>query len=307
MVKDSKILVAGGSGFIGSNLISDLVSLGNEVISISKSMPNANRKIKYAKYILHDLEEPINKNEFKLLRNIDYLVNCSGYIDHKSFSQGGKAIFNNHFESVHLLSNLAIDLNVKSFIQIGSSDEYGKRKCPIEESSRESPISPYSLGKLTSTHFLQQCNNSGILKTVILRPFLIFGERQGKDRFLPFLIDNCLNNREFKVSKGEQIRDYLYIKDFNRALINALDNEKAYGEVINVASGIPIAIKEIINYVKELIGKGKPILGGIDYRNGESMELYANIQKAKRILNWEPKYELKKSLKKVISWYLEND
>ena len=186
MVKDSKILVAGGSGFIGSNLISDLVSLGNEVISISKSMPNANRKIKYAKYILHDLEEPINKNEFKLLRNIDYLVNCSGYIDHKSFSQGGKAIFNNHFESVHLLSNLAIDLNVKSFIQIGSSDEYGKRKCPIEESSRESPISPYSLGKLTSTHFLQQCNNSGILKTVILRPFLILGKGKGKTDFCLF-------------------------------------------------------------------------------------------------------------------------
>ena len=133
------------------------------------------------------------------------------------------------------------------------------------------------------------------------------GKGKGKTDFCLFLIDNCLNNREFKVSKGEQIRDYLYIKDFNRALINALDNEKAYGEVINVASGIPIAIKEIINYVKELIGKGKPILGGIDYRNGESMELYANIKKAKRILNWEPKYELKKSLKKVISWYLEND
>ena len=95
----------------------------------------------------------------------------------------------------------------------------------------------------------------------------------------------------------------MYIKDFNSALIKALDNENAYGEVINVASGIPISIREVIETVKKIIGKGKPILGGLDYRKGESMELYANINKAKKILNWEPKYEFKETLEKVISWY----
>ena len=76
-----------------------------------------------------------------------------------------------------------------------------------------------------------------------MRPFLVFGEMQGNDRFLPYLINNCLNDREFKVSKGEQIRDYLYVKEFNKGLIKALDNKNAYGEVINIASGNPIGIK----------------------------------------------------------------
>ena len=58
--------------------------------------------------------------------------------------------------------------------------------------------------------------------------------------------------------------------------------------------------------VKEIIGKGKPIYGGVNYRQGESMKLYANIKKAKDILNWEPKFKFKDSLKKVISWYQEN-
>ena len=281
MVKNSKILVAGGSGFIGTNLMIDLISLGNEVISISKNNSKILRKINGAKYIFHDLCKPIKKNKFPLINDIDYVINCSGYINHNNFQKGGKEIFNQHLDSVYSLTNLAMELKVKTFVQIGSSDEYGKRESPIEESIREAPNSPYSLAKLASTHLLKQYNDSGILKSVILRPFLIFGEMQSKDRFLPYLIENCIKDREFRVTKGEQIRDYLYIKDFNRALINTLNNEKAYGEIFNIASGIPISIRELIISVNEIIGKGKPIFGGIDYRVGESMNLYADIDKAK--------------------------
>ena len=99
----------------------------------------------------------------------------------------------------------------------------------------------------------------------------------------------------------------MYIKDFNQALIKTLNNEKSYGEIINIASGIPILIKDVVSEVNKIIGKGKPIFGGIDYRENESMELYADINKAKLILNWEPKYDFKKALKRVINWYYRND
>ena len=306
MVRNSKILVAGGSGFIGANLIKELISLGNEVISISKNKHSKKTKIKKAKYIYHDLTKPLSKDKFKFLSDIQYVVNCSGYIDHSSFSNEGVNIMNDHFQSIFNLVNFSINLNVKSLIHVGSSDEYGDNKCPISESIRESPISPYALGKLNSTHYLQQCFKQGLLNTVILRPFLVYGEGQDKNRFLPYLIDNCINDRDFKVTKGDQIRDYLYIKDFNLGLIKAFSNKNAYGEVFNIASGFPISIKEVTESVKEITGKGKPIYGGIDYRPGESMELYANIKKAKDILNWEPKFKFKDALKKVISWYQEN-
>ena len=305
MVKNSKILVAGGTGFIGSNLILELISKNNEVISLSNGH-NKKNHFKKVFYISHDLTRPLKKEEVNFLSDIEYVINCSGYIDHSSFSNGGKEVFYNHFESLYLLSKLAIKIKAKAFIHIGSSDEYGKNISPLDEKIRESPQSPYALSKLSSTHYLQQCYEKGILNTVIIRPFLVYGERQGKERFLPYLIDNCLNDREFKVSLGEQIRDYLYVKDFNSALIKAFNNNNAYGEVINVASGIPISIRKVIETVKEIIGKGKPILGGLDYRKGESMELYANIDKAKRILDWEPEYEFKETLEKVIDWYKKN-
>ena len=307
MVTNSKILVAGGTGFIGSNLISELVSNGNEIISISKKSQETRNQNKNINFVFHDLTKPIDKNLKRQISNVDYVVNCSGYIDHRDFKYGGKDVYSNHFESLYRLSNIAIEVGVKAFIHLGSSDEYGKNKSPLKECIRESPLSPYALGKLSATHYLQQCFRKGLLNTVVIRPFLVFGEKQNKDRFLPFLIDNCLKDKEFKVSKGEQIRDYLYIKDFNDALIKSINNNKAYGEVINIASGVPISIKEVIENVQKIVGKGKPIIGGLDYREGESMELYADINKARKILNWEPKYKLYTSLQQVIRWYLNNE
>jgi len=306
MVKNSKILVAGGTGFIGANLINQLISEGYNVVSLSKNCQRVQRKIKGAEYVFLDLNKPFKKNKYELLKDTDYVVNCSGYVDHRNFSNGGQEIFNDHFGSLLTLVNLAIDLKVKAFIHLGSSDEYGKNRSPIKESTKESPLSPYALAKLTSTHYLNQCFTQGILNTIVIRPFIVFGEMQSTNRFLPYLIDNCLKDQEFKVTKGDQLRDYLYVKDFNRAIIKSFNNIKAYGEVINIASGKPISIKEVINDVKAIIGKGKPIFGGIEYRSGESMELYANVEKAKKILNWVPKYEFKKSLKEVINWYAKN-
>tara|TARA_Y100000739_G_scaffold137334_1_gene118311 strand:+ start:621 stop:1544 length:924 start_codon:yes stop_codon:yes gene_type:complete len=306
MVRKSKIIVAGGSGFIGSNLISDLIANDNEVISISKNKHNLKRKVKNAKYIFHDLKQPIKENLIEDFSDVEYIINCSGYIDHSNFRNYGREVFYDHFNSLISLTSLAIDLKVKSFIHLGSSDEYGNNKSPIKESVRESPISPYALAKVSSTYYLQQCFKEGLLNTVILRPFLIFGEMQSKNRFLPYLIENCIKDREFKVTKGCQIRDYLYIKDFNQALIKTLNNEKAYGEIINIASGIPILIKDTVSEVNKIVGKGKPIYGGIDYRENESMELYADINKAKLILDWEPKYDFKKTLQRVINWYYKN-
>ncbi len=109
MVKDSKILVAGGTGFIGANLISQLVDKGNSVISISKNISQNCNRIKNVKYLFHDLSEPLDKKESELISDIEYIINCSGYIDHRDSPGIRKNIFNNHFDSVYFLTNLAID------------------------------------------------------------------------------------------------------------------------------------------------------------------------------------------------------
>ena len=129
MVKNSKILVAGGSGFIGSNLINELIANGNKVISLSKTRNIKNSNQQNVSYVVHDMTKPININLFDNISDIDYIVNCSGYVDHRDFPKWWiKDFFNDHFESLYSLTCLAIDLKVKALIHIGSSDEYGEAK-----------------------------------------------------------------------------------------------------------------------------------------------------------------------------------
>ena len=142
---------------------------------------------------------------------------------------------------------------------------------------------------------------------IILRLFLVYGPAQDKERFLPNLIINSLKNKNIPITLGEQIRDYCYVEDVLNAIFLLFDNRNnALGNIINIASGNPVKIKEIVSKVNSLIGKGKPLFGSIKYRENESMSLYADINKAKKLLNWKPIYKIDEGLKETINWYKEN-
>ncbi len=305
MVK-GKVLIAGGTGFIGSNIARLCIDKGFEVISISINPPKTYRKVDLVKYIQHNLINPIPSKVLESLGSTDYIINCSGYIDHKQFYNGGLEIFNQHFISTKNLVEYASEIGIKTFINIGSSDEYGNQTSPIKESCREAPISPYSLGKLCSTQLMQLLYRQNQFPSVVIRPFLVFGEGQSTNRFLPHVIRNCLNNNSFPVSEGKQLRDFCYIRDFSEGIISCFDNPYSFGKIINLASGNPISVLKVTELVKDIIGKGQPIFGAIPYRVDESMELFADIKLAREILNWTPDSELIDSLKNTISWYVEN-
>ena len=166
---------------------------------------------------------------------------------------------------------------LKRFVQIGSSDEYGNAPAPQNEKMREQPISPYSLAKVASTHFLQMLYRSENFPAVTLRLFLTYGPGQDVKRFLPQIIQGCLNNADFPTSAGEQIRDFCFVEDAVRAVTQALTVPEAIGEVFNVASGEQVKIRTMIEIVCALTGSGKPLYGEVPYRPGENMELLSLI------------------------------
>ncbi|ABX09225.1 NAD-dependent epimerase/dehydratase family protein [Prochlorococcus marinus] len=306
MVIKKSALVSGGSGFIGSHVIDSLLEDDYNVISISKNQPIGTKYNPKATYIVHDITRPIPKNILERISNVEYIVNCSGYIDHRSFESGGQSVFDNNMKSLINLVEIAKAIPLRTMIHLGSSDEYGDIGSPIDEKAREKPISPYSLSKVMCSHYLQHLFRSKSFPVIILRPFLIYGEKQKTDRFLPFIIKECINKKEFKVTEGYQLRDYCYVKDFTSAIRNCIENKSAYGEIINIGSGKPISIREVTNKVVNIIGYGKPLYGEVAYRDSESMALYPNLEKAKSILNWSANYEMEDSLYSVINWYKNN-
>ena len=124
---------------------------------------------------------------------------------------------------------------------------------------------------------------------------------------LQFLKFTGLKNEKFPTSNGGQLRDFCYIDDFIEAIFNVLNNSDSniYGEVINIASGKPVAVKKVVKMITEILGLGQPQFGKIPYRNGENMILYADIEKAKKLLRWEPSVSLHKGLMKTIDWVIK--
>jgi len=299
---NKRLLVVGGTGFIGQHVVKKALQIGFNVTVLSKNNPR-NLQIDKVKFINTDIGHKENLKDSLGNKVFDYVINLGGYIDHAHYSSGGKEVFDAHFNGVRNLVDCIDKQKIKGFIQIGSSDEYGNNLAPQSENQKESPNSPYSCAKVSSTYFLQMLYRTENFPVVILRPFNVYGPGQNDQRFIPQIIKGCLNDQMFPTSKGNQLRDFCFIDDFVLAVFSAINNKHAYGEIINIGSGNPISVKHVIKMVKDIVGSGQPQFGSVPYRKGENMELYAEISKSKRILQWTPKVTLDKGIKITIKYF----
>jgi nucleoside-diphosphate-sugar epimerase len=302
------ILIVGGQGFIGSHIAMQACDAGYQVTVLSLNQ----RGFSFA-FPKQDSIEVLQANIVSLDslqgqlsgKNFNYVVNCAGYINHQSFQSGGRTLIDQHFLGVVNLVQCLDRDSLECFIQIGSSDEYGDTPSPQKENSREAPISPYSFGKVATTHFLQMLFRTEQFPVVIFRLFLVFGPGQNNQRLLPQIINRCLQNKTFPTSAGRQYRDFCFIEDIAIGVLMGLLNPDVQGKVINLASGRPVKIRKIVENIQQLIGKGTPDFGAFPYRVGENMKLYANIDKARTLLGWSPETVWEEALKRTINYYQE--
>lgn len=302
-LSDSKILVVGGGGFIGSALSKKLNTLRAHVISLVCSGTKKRESLPNVTTIAADIREHTSLKKALANYSFDYIFNLGGYIDHSPYLEGGRNVVDVHYTGMLNLLNQVFTPSLKKFVQIGSSDEYGNGPSPQGENLREAPISPYSAAKVGATHLIQALSRTERLPGVVVRLFLVYGPGQDDRRFLPQIIKGCLDGRTFPTSSGEQLRDFCYIEDVIEGLILAAVKPKAVGCVINVASGQPVTIRSVIEKVVKFIGSGQPNFGAHPYRVGENMELYADVSLAHDLLEWQATTSLEDGLEKTISWY----
>ncbi|HHT9159095.1 MAG TPA: NAD-dependent epimerase/dehydratase family protein [Candidatus Brocadiaceae bacterium] len=299
-----KILIVGGTGFIGRHLAEKCLSYTPNVTCLGINNTIARHQL-WEKIKVRQADI-CNKDQLKAVLcngQFNYVFNLGGYIDHTLFSKGGRKLIESHYIGLMNLLECLDRKEVKGFVQIGSSDEYGNNIAPQKETMREHPISPYSLAKVAASHFLQMLYNTEEFSGTVLRLFLVYGPGQNDQRFIPQIIKGCLKNAEFKTSEGDQLRDLCYIDDVVNAMIYAAISPFSKGHIINVASGVPVRIKDVIQKIIVLTGGGRPLWGAHPYRKGENMELYADISLAKAMLQWEPTTPLDRGLQKTIDYY----
>mgnify|MGYP006080233707 CR=1 FL=1 len=295
------ILIIGGTGFLGYHLAKKCLLKKWNVTSISTKSPKKTRFLSKVKYIYLDIT-----NKKKLLKkiklNYDFVVNFGGYVNHKEKLKTYKS----HYIGCKNLADIFKDSKIKSFIQIGSSVEYGNLKSPQNEKGKtdvKKLKSTYGKAKLMATNYLLRLNKQYNFPCTILRLYLVYGPHQDNNRLIPHTLNECLNNNSFMCSSGKQYRDFLFVEDLIKAILKSLNNKRSIGEIINIGSGKPRNVKKVILFIKNKINLGNPIFGKISLRKDEILKLYPNISKAKKILNWEPSISFQKGIKIITRHY----
>ena len=216
-----KILILGGTGFIGYHLAKRAIKKNFKVTSISKNQPIKKRYLKDVNYIITDIS---NNNLLKknIKKNFDYVVNLAGYVDHSDKNK----VYKSHYLGCRNIANFFLKKKIKSFIQIGSSMEYGYQKSPQKEDSKCNPRSAYGKAKFLSTRYLLNLFQKKNFPVTILRLYQVYGPYQDLNRFIPIVINSCKNNKNFPCSHGKQYRDFLYIDDLINAIFTIFNNYK---------------------------------------------------------------------------------
>ena len=296
-----KILILGGTGFIGYHLAKESLRRGFQVSSLSKNAPIKKRYLKRVKYIIADISNKKSINN-KIKENFHYVVNLAGYVDHSNKTKTYKS----HYLGCKNISNFFLKNKIKRFIQVGSSMEYGLAKSPQKENFKCEPKSVYGKAKFLSAQYLLSLYKKQKFPVTIVRLYQVYGPYQDLNRFLPVLINSCKDNIDFPCSHGRQSRDFLYINDLIEAIFLILENPKAKGEIFNIGFGKPLKIKNIIKRILSYYKSGNPQFGKIKLRKEEQMKIYPDISKSRKILDWKPKINFLKGLVKTIQYYNAN-
>ncbi len=293
--KRLKLLVIGGTGFIGYHLCKRAVRLGWSVTSFSLNKPKKLRKLFKVKYCVGNIT--LKKSLKKIDKNFDFVVNLGGYVNHINKNENLKT----HFVGCKNLVKIFSKRKIKCFLHIGSGAEYENIKSPHSEQSICNPKSIYGRPKFLATKYLLEQFKKKNFPCCIVRLYQVFGKKQDTNRIIPFIIRSCFLNKNFPCSNGNQRRDFIEVGEVITLFIKILKKKKILGQIINIGSGELIKIKSLIKKIRKIIKKGNPQFGKIKLRKEEAKDFYPSIKKSIRLLTWKPKKNFNKNLISLIN------
>ncbi|MEO6392407.1 MAG: NAD(P)-dependent oxidoreductase [Pyrinomonadaceae bacterium] len=305
-----RILVTGGSGFIGQHLLRALVALGNRPIATTRSLKGVR--------IADDLKTTVDWVE------VDW-------IDPNSFAElnwepGPVSVFHlagvrvpdsveNAYErnwqgnvvvTENLLQALHQRWDLERFVALGSAEEYGEIELPMKETSLAQPVTSYGRSKARMTAMVKEWHRDAWVPAVVLRPFSVYGPGQPRQMFISQAIDHAVAGEDFAMTEGQQRRDLVYVSDVVSALLSVRPGcpvDRFGGHDINIGSGESRSLRQVAQMIWLLSGTEAELqIGARPAPPEELHDTWADISRARELLNWEPRVDLATGLRATIEW-----
>ena len=302
------ILVTGGAGFIGSNLVDRLIGKGDKVVIIDNLSTGKIENVRNgAKFYQLDICNKKIVDVFKK-ENIDIVYHKAAQVDVQ------KSIENPIFDgNVNILGTINIleackATNAKKIIYSSSAAVYGDPKyLGIDEEHPINPISYYGISKYTPENYMRMYNELYNIDYTILRYSNVYGigqESKGEGGIIDIFIKKLLKGESPIIfGDGSITRDFIYVEDIVEANIKALN--RGSKEVFNIGTGKETSIKKLFHMIKNIMDIDIKVKYGKE-RKGDIKNSFFNINKAKEKLGWTPQYRLKEGLIKTIKYYEES-
>ena len=320
-----KVIVTGGLGFIGSNLIEYLISKNYFVINIDKSSYSANpynlKHLKKKKYAFYKIDIGNKKKLYQILKKYRpigiFNLAAETHVD-RSIDDSKNFIKSNIIGVYNILEVLRKikkekKINIK-LLHVSTDEVYGDLKSSqnASESFNYNPSSPYSASKASADQLIKAYIRTYGIKSTIVNSCNNYGPNQFPEKFIPKIIFNLLNNKSIPVyGKGNNLREWIYVKDNCEALYRIFKKGKI-GENYNVGSGIRLRNIDLVKLILSIAKKNNIFLRNknkilyVKDRPGHDKRYALNSNKIKKKLGWKHKTSLKKGLSHTIEWYLKN-
>lgn len=318
MMRNKNVLVTGGAGFIGSHLFERLIENDNFIVIIDnfnnqdyekeKNLLDItkNYEIKKDYYLIR--ENLIDKSIFKNINyEIEVIFHLAAIPGVRYSIQNAELVTKNNIISTVNILEYALKVEAKKVVYASSSSVYGNPiYTPVDEDHPKNPISPYAVSKLCSEFYANYYFREYNLPVTSLRFCTVYGPRGRPDMAIRKFFNNILQNKPINIfGDGNQIRDFTYISDIVDGLILAAEKNQSSGEIFNLGCSNPINVNQLIEKIYKIANKPANT-HFLEKQKGDVEITYSNIEKAKKLLNFNPKVNIDDGLNKTYEWHIEN-
>lgn len=312
-----KILITGCAGFIGSSISHKLLINRHKIIGLDNLCNSYNIIFKkgnlseinsYSNFSFHNIDILDNSKLSKVFAFFapDIVIHLAALTGVRKSINNSKQYQKVNIEGTNNVYLAAVNNKTKSFIFSSSSSIYGnKNPIPFSENQHYDPRSPYAKSKMLAELELIKLHGYYKLPTTILRFFSVYGPRSRPDLAHYIFTQAALKNKTItQFGNGNSARDYTYIDDVINALTKTLE-KKFFWEIINIGNSHPTTLKKLISQI-EIVTRKKINKRIVLQNKVESVITHADIKKAKKLLMWQPKTELKNGINEFVIWYKGN-